>query len=290
MRMLLKKDKHHLLIVTLIFSLLASCMVEIPSYVIQPDEMEDLLYDYHLMQAMAGDLTSSQNHKRKIYEESVFAKHHVTEAEFDTSLTWYMRNTKELETIYKNLNKRFSAKKEEMANYLPPNKRMKVLSPAGDSVNIWTDYKLFRLSLSTLSNKLLFQFEPDSNYQANDSFVWNTEALFLGDTCKSHAIMSMTFLYDKDTVGLSQVINHSGTYTLSLACNPSYKLKEIVGHIYYFPMEERNLIQMDYSDFDIQATSLPTMDLLLSNISFIRKHKFETSNIDTLQTIKIDNP
>ena len=64
------KQKHRIVIALLALPLLlGGCMVEVPSHIIQPDDMEDLLYDYHLMQAMAGELNSSQNHKRKLYEQ-----------------------------------------------------------------------------------------------------------------------------------------------------------------------------------------------------------------------------
>ena len=67
------KQKHRIVIALLALPLLlGGCMVEVPSHIIQPDDMEDLLYDYHLMQAMAGELNSSQNHKRKLYEQYVF--------------------------------------------------------------------------------------------------------------------------------------------------------------------------------------------------------------------------
>lgn len=282
------KQKHRIVIALLALPLLlGGCMVEVPSHIIQPDNMEDLLYDYHLMQAMAGELNSSQNHKRKLYEQYVFDKHHVTEADFDTSLTWYMRHTSELEEIYKRLNKRFTAKKDELANYLPPSKRVSEISPAGDSVNVWPDYRMFRLSTSDFSNKLLFQLKPDSNYFPRDSFEWTLNALYLGDTCASRAVMSMTLQYDKDTVGVSHDIRHSGFHRLALACNPEYQLKEIVGHVYYFPIQTDSFSQE--SDMEDAQTNdwLSSLDLLLSNISLTRYHRPDTVATDTTEVTEV---
>ena len=39
--------------------LLAACHPGVPKQYIQPDEMEDLLYDYHLSQAMARNTSDS---------------------------------------------------------------------------------------------------------------------------------------------------------------------------------------------------------------------------------------
>ena len=46
--------------------LLAACQVEIPEGVIKPDKMEDLLYDYHLAQAITAEETS-MSYKKKLH-------------------------------------------------------------------------------------------------------------------------------------------------------------------------------------------------------------------------------
>lgn len=276
------KPKLRIATVLLALSALWGCVVEVPSHIIQPEEMENLLYDYHLMQAMAGDLNSSQNHKRKLYEQYVFDKHHVTEADFDTSLTWYMRHTKELEEIYKNLNKRFTNRKEQLANYLPSSKRIQEMSLAGDTVNVWPDFRLFRLAASDFSNKLLFSLKPDSNYFPRDSFVWSLNSLYLGDTCASRAVMAMTALFDKDTIGVSHEISHSGIHNLHLSCNPEHQLKEIVGYVYYFPLEHDSVSVSD-------TPTLLTRDLLLSDISLMRYHRTATDTLATDTTSVSDN-
>ena len=86
---------------------LAGCGKEIPSDIIQPSEMESLLYDYHLATTMGNDLPYGETYKKEAYLDYVFDKHHVTEAEFDSSMVWYTRHTYHLVTIYENVQKRF---------------------------------------------------------------------------------------------------------------------------------------------------------------------------------------
>lgn len=260
---------------------LAACTVKVPSHVIQPDEMEDLLYDYHLMQALAGDLRSSETYKSKQYEQYVFDKHRVTEAEFDTSLTWYMRHTKELEEIYKNLNRRFTAKKDELAAHIPPYERVVRVSEVGDTVNVWDDFRLARLTTSPIANKLTFTLKPDSNYHARDSFEWKLDALFLGDTSASRAVMAMALLYDKDTVGQSQQIDRSGSYALSLAIDSSHQLKEIHGHVYYYNRYREDGGTATSNDSLPEFRVLPVADLLLSDIAIMRYHRKDSIATDT---------
>lgn len=283
------KDIKFMAVCLTAFVWLSACTVEVPSHIIQPQEMENLLYDYHLMQAIAGDLKSTEGFKRKQYEQYVFDKHHVTEAQFDTSLTWYMRHTKELEAIYKNLNTRFSDKKEELAAHIPPYERTNRMSKAGDTVDVWDDFRLTRLTASPLTNKMTFILTPDSNYHPRDSFEWSLKAHFLGDTAVSHAVMAMTLLYDEETIGQSQQIDSTGTYSLSLACDSAYQLKEIHGHVYYYTKHPTDEARPHTSDKDSlpEFRILPVADLLLSDIAIMRYHRADT--VATISTDTISN-
>ena len=74
-------------------ALLAGCGKQIPKDVIHPDKMEDILYDYHLTTAMSGNISYDENYKKEALRNYVYRKHHVTKAEFDSSMVWYTRNT-----------------------------------------------------------------------------------------------------------------------------------------------------------------------------------------------------
>lgn len=285
MKSSLVKSKIVISLAILIFSLLTACTVGVPSNVIQPKKMENLLYDYHLMQSMANELTSSEQYKRKLYEQYVFDKYHVSEAEFDSSLVWYMRHTRELEVIYKNLTKRLTNQREALANHIPPYERVKTISPVGDTVNVWDDFRLMRLTTSPIANKLTFELKSDSNYHMRDSLVWKMSVYYLGDTTKAQAVMALTMLMDKDTIGKSINITHSGTYNLSLACDSNYKLKNIYGHVYYYLNHQgQSINDSHYPDDKV----LPVEDLLLSDIELMRYHRKEVVKTDTT-TVETDS-
>ncbi|MBR5804343.1 MAG: DUF4296 domain-containing protein [Bacteroidaceae bacterium] len=276
------------LFIAISMAMVVCCTVKVPSEIIQPQKMENILYDYHLMQSMATELGSSERIKRKMYEQYVFDKHHVTEAEFDSSLVWYMRHTYELENIYKNLNKRYSTQKDELANHIPPYERVKSISPEGDIVNVWDDFNLMRLTISPIGNKLTFELSPDSNYHKRDSIVWNMNVHFLGDTARARAVMSLTMMFDADTIGHSQVIDHSGAYSLSLACDSNYVLKCILGHVYYYLREADDYDNFPPQDSIYEFQVLQVKDLLLSDIELMRYHRKEVQKPDT--TIVINTP
>lgn len=256
---------------------LTACTVQVPSDIIGEKEMEELLYDYHLMQAMASDLGGGDAVARKQYEQFVYDKHGVTEAEFDSSLVWYTRHTKELEAIYKRLEKRLMVRKEALTALIRPADRANSVTEAGDTVNIWNDYRLQRLTASSpLCDKVTFALPADSNFRAYDLFEWNVRAHFLSnDTTRTRAVMAMTLLTDQDTLGISTPLTASARYTLTLRCDSGYMPKKLMGHIYYYPLagqQQPDTLQRDSLAGDTALPSLPPADLLLSEISLMRYH------------------
>ena len=90
---------------------LAGCKPGVPDEVIQPDDMEDILYDYYVAQGIAtlpGQQSGSEDYRRDMYFNSVLNKHGVTRAEFDSSLVYYYTRADRFVEIYKNIPERMS--------------------------------------------------------------------------------------------------------------------------------------------------------------------------------------
>lgn len=287
---------------------LLACTVQVPSDIIQKEEMEDLLYDYHLMQAMAGDLPTSDRYKRKLYEQYVFDKHGVTEAEFDSSLAWYMRHTRELEGVYKNLNRRLLDRQKALEAYVRPEERSNRISKAGDSVNVWEDFRLCRLTTSPSSNRMMFSIPADSNFHPHDRFEWKIKAHFMEDTSRVRAVMALTIFYDKDTVGHAITIDSSGDYVMTLQGDSLAKFKEMNGFIHYYPIDgtytHSKKLEAYYDELaadDTLASPMPQgllpsaldyADLLVTDIAMMRYHYVDTlknSPQANVETISVDS-
>lgn len=80
---------------------MVGCGKQVPEDIIQPDRMENILYDYHLSISMGNNLSYSDNYQKEAYKNYVFEKYHITEADFDSSMVWYTRHTEELAGLYK---------------------------------------------------------------------------------------------------------------------------------------------------------------------------------------------
>ena len=87
----------------LVCFVLIGCKPKRPKGILSEGKMEKVMVDYHLAQGMAevsneGDMEAT----RYKYIQAVFKKHHITEAEFDSSLVYYFMNSEKFFEIYKN--------------------------------------------------------------------------------------------------------------------------------------------------------------------------------------------
>ena len=94
---------------------MVGCGKQVPEDIIQPDRMENILYDYHLSISMGNNLSYSDNYQKEAYKNYVFEKYHITEADFDSSMVWYTRHTEELAGLYKKVGERFRSEKKTHA-------------------------------------------------------------------------------------------------------------------------------------------------------------------------------
>lgn len=238
------------------------CGKKVPAHVIQPDAMEELLYDYHLAGAMSASLPYSESYKKEAYLQYVFQKHHVTEAEFDSSLVWYTRHGKELADIYQDLQNRFESEEKNMKALVARRDNQLEVSMSGDTVDIWQDRTLYWLTSSPLANKVLFDLKADTTFKLRDAVELVADFHFLSENDKEHsgeAVMGVTFFFSNDSVqGTTRKIHSSGRARLYLQPDSAFEIRSVSGFIYY-PKGER------------QSAS----SLLINNIRLNRYHAKE---------------
>lgn len=218
------------------FAGMASCGKKIPEDIIQPDAMESLLYDYHLASTMSSSLPYTENYKKDAYFSYVFQKHHVTEAEFDSSMVWYTRNSDQLATIYKNLQKRMEAEEGHMKVQVAKRDNQIDVSMSGDTVDIWQDRTLYWLSASAMTNKLVFDLKADTTFKPRDAMELVADFHFLPEKKPKtgKAVMALNFYFDNDSVqGLTRVVTTSGEQRLFLHADSAFTISSISGFVYY---------------------------------------------------------
>lgn len=219
--------------------MLGGCGDKVPGDVIQPVEMENLLYDYQVATTLSGDLSYSENYKKKAYIEYVFRKHHVTEAEFDSSMVWYSRHGEQLSLIYDNLQKRFEIDRERVKQQTERLDGEIVVSLSGDTVDIWQDRTLYWLTASPYTNKVLFDLKADTSFKPKDILMFEAGLSFLPEKKRGgRAVMALNVTFKNDsTQGITRVTENSGVQRLFLRPDSAFEFKNVSGFVYYMPSD-----------------------------------------------------
>lgn len=207
---------------------MTSCGKEIPNDIIQPQKMEKVLYDYHLIMGMSENSKEVEREARRNY---IFQKHGINKAMFDSSMVWYTRESRELMSIYENLNKRFKREHEHIERLLESRDDANThTSVSGDTVDIWRKENMLWFSQSPLNNHLTFEIIADTTFHPKDAFLWKMEYSFFA---KGEAIMAMNVIYENDSViGFTKQINQSGSQNIYVHTDSSYQIKVLNGYIY----------------------------------------------------------
>lgn len=242
--------------VALLAFCLTACQVKRPKDVLPDAKMENVLYDYHIAKAMGEEVPYNESYKRLLYIESVFKKHGITQANFDSSMVWFARNPEVLTKIYEKINLRLKAERDGINHLIAIRDNKPKESLPGDSIDVWAWQHIYQLTGMPLDNKLIFNLPSDTNFHARDTLQWKVRFRFYNGTPDSlyAPLMAMKIRYENDSIINNLLkIKETGVQTISLFADTLGKIKEVSGFIYY-PM---------------QKTSQP---LLIDHISLMRYH------------------
>ena len=248
-----------------------SCKPSIPSEYIQPAEMEDMLYDYHISMAIANR-EGYTDVRQKAFKLAVMKKYDVSEEKFDKSLQYYMRHTEQLHDIYVELTKRLEnearaqgASESELAQYGD-------ITSKGDTTDIWRGNRTLILSPYAPVDRESFEIKADTAFHKGDRLLLSFNSQFIIQDGMRDAIVMMAVTYSNDSIVTQyQHITSDSRNTMTIDAGDSLRIKNIRG---YFLMLKGQ-----------QPTTTFKM-LILNNIQLVRMHvrKHEpTQPTDSLQ-------
>ena len=214
--------------------LVAACKPQVPSDVIQPDELEDILYDYHVSQAMGKvELGTQADIDRNKLFRSVLKKHGVTEADFDSSLVYYYSRIDRLQPIYRRVSDRLSAEAKGLGVATGELNRYSQYGVTGDTANIWKGETDVLLIPRPTKNRFDFVVKADSTFMLGDSFMFQFMSEYIWQSGTKDAIVCIRSAYEGDSV--IQTTGHlspQGITQLHVPLNRTLKVKDMRGFIY----------------------------------------------------------
>ncbi len=212
--------------------LLSACKPKVPEQYIQPDEMEELLYDYYVGQGISNARRDdNNNYKRQLIYNAVLKKHGVTRAEFDSSLVYYYTRADRFIKIYDNVQKRLADEALALGASNSEVERF-TQSLSGDTANVWEGPHCAVLMPKAPYNAYQFVQKADSTYRVGDYFMLTLKGNFLVQSGPKSAMAYLSVVYENDSVISQQVtLSSMGVTQLRIPiCNQ--KAKEFRGMIY----------------------------------------------------------
>ncbi len=266
--------KHILPIIVLFIFILSSCD-DTPKGILSRGKMEDVLYDYHIMQGIIDQLPSEEREeKAQDYINAVYEKHGITEAQFDSSIVYYNRHSKELHKIYANLKERYTVMNDEIQLVNGNNDMMAIFATGGDTTNLWNSAKLLTLRNKPLLKNESFTILADTSFRRQDQFILTLSPVFIKERREDYDItlhvgLSVQYTNGK-YIGTTRSINSDGIQQLTVQTSSEDDIKSITGFFYYRGKKtSRNLC-------------------LIDNISLVRMHAKESEYTDPIDTLKAD--
>lgn len=257
------RNKYILLFIVAIISI--GCKPKRPGNIMPPEKMENVLYDYHMAKAISSSsVASGEGYKKESYKNYVLEKYGINEAEFDSSLAWYSRHTKDMVDIYTNIEKRIKSKSEKVEEVLRLRENKFVKSISADTANLWGAKKQYQLT--TLPNNMLLVFNEDidTTFHIGDKIVFKANYKFINPTKTQKAITNISVWYNNDSImNYNNTTTENGPDSLVIQTSEKDNIKKL-----YLSVFLTNTI-MDSGD---------SLSLKINDIDFFRYHKVKKVN------------
>lgn len=275
----------------MVVCLLLSCKPSVPSGIIPQGEMEDILYDYHIAMAMARDNYETADANTVTYRRAVLKKYNVSQADFDSSMVYYMRHTELLHDIYVKVSDRIDQEAVSLGASASDAGRYGTLSSSGDTANVWKNATAMLLMPRKPFNYVPFQVDVDSTFHKGDRLTLEMDAQFLYQDGMRDGMAVLAVQFKNDSV-VSRVsrIQTTQHYAVEVTDRDSLGIKKVSG---YFLLNDGNFMNGEGPSTTLKLLFVQNIRLIrmhLSNVQKTENPKADSlprpSRIDTLKPIK----
>jgi len=251
---------HIIIVGVLLF--VVSCKPTTPSQYIQPDEIVDILVDYHLARAI-GQMQPNyeeQNYERTLYWNAVMKKHNITQEQFDSSLTYYYSRADRFDDIYRRVYQRLDEENTLLGISEGEIGKYAALKADGDTANIWPGRQSQAMMPLPPYDYYNFIIDCDSTFFAGDTFLMQFTSDYVYQSGSKDGILYLAVDYPDTTVVRQTRFTYSGLIQLRADIDERVKSipQRIKGFFYLGGAHDRSSV---------------VRLLFLNNIQLIRFHK-----------------
>lgn len=241
--------------------LFVQCKPGIPDKYLQPAEMADILYEYHLAEGIAnGSMQDTRDTiALRTFRQNILGRYGVSQAEFDSSLVYYTRHTKLLEDVYTKLVDRFNSESTALGG---ASVQFGGDIAGSDTTNLWRQAASFVLSPYIATNRLTFEVKADTSFHAGDKFMLDFDANFIYQDGMRDALALLAVTYDNDsTEYVTNSVMSSTHYHLQIGNAGKLKVKLV-----------RGFLLLSNGGTAQAASSTTLKQLVVCNMKLIRMH------------------
>ncbi len=207
--------------------ILCSCSSD-SQEILSRGKMEDIIYDMHLAQGMAdkGDY-DKRAMKETEYRAAVLKKYEITQAEWDSSFTYYCRHADELHEIYNNVAERMRDEIVSLGGEVALNGE----GFSADTANIWNMERNFILVPNEPYNIKSYSIPADSTIRKGDRLTmqFSTQFVYQDGMRDVVAVMAVTFQNDS-VASETRHATQQGTTSFSIQDDKYLGIKKVSGY------------------------------------------------------------
>lgn len=234
-----------------LFFLLTTCS-KVPDHIISEKKMQEVITDMHVAESVITSDNKRFNNDsiKKVVFNSVFAKHHITQADYDSSLVWYAKNL----DIYLKILDRAKIDIEERIKDLGDVQANASPSSNQDSINIWPRRTSLELKPNALFNGMVFYIDPDVDYSSGSSFVLGMKVWGLKANRTHFPEIRMNVDQGDTIFTINKKIESDGYHEVILKSMPTRRVKRVYG-----------FIRLDNADKDYYKVYVDSLNLMKFN-------------------------
>lgn len=223
---------------------LSACHPSVPEGYLQPDELEELLYDIHLAKNLARDADtdrmrtspssySDSTSTEREYFLAALKKHGVDEAQFDSTMVYYYGHSEDFLKIYNRVAERL---KSDAARYGASTADLgmgEIMAQSGDTTDVWRQARNYIFLPAPPYNRMDFDVEADTLFHRGDTYMLCFDIDFLCLSGLRDLIVYVAVTYSNDSVA-TQVRHCSTRQAASIRINANDRLdvRSIRGFFY----------------------------------------------------------
>jgi hypothetical protein len=217
----------------------------VPKDVLPEKKMRKVLYDMQIAEAM---VETDYNHyrtneeKQQLYD-AVFAKHRITQPEYDSSLVWYGENMDLYMRIYKlvlkDIEKNIAAMGDIKQDPLSGEMSTK------DSLDIWIQKDAFAFKPENMYARSVFDIKPTIPYTQGSRYVFAFDVWGLSPSMRYKPRVKLSVVQGDTIVTVNKEITEDGHFEAVLKTIEARPVNRIFGYIFINHAEKYRHIYLD---------------------------------------------